>query len=271
MEQGYYPASPQQLMGKDFYGKDSIGKAFAGSLVTHGVVVGLLVASGLWNLTNRSIGSATTSTGSVGVTMVKTIPIPRPEGPVNPLANDTKSIVPQAPPEALKPQKEVKAEPEDAIAIPDRIEKNKKAAPQPRVQTMFRPPDPYKPNQIYSNIPQQANTPMYGMKGSSGIDVGPDSILGTRFGAYGDLVRDRVAQNWNRASVHASPSQKCAVSFTIARNGAVSNVQVAQPSGNYLLDSSALRAILDSNPLPSLPPQLGRNDVTVKLWFQLTQ
>jgi TonB family protein len=264
MEQGYYPASSQHLIGKD-----SIGKAFAGSLVTHGVVVGLLVASGLWNLTNRNIGSATTSTGSVGVTMVKTIPIPRQEGPVNPLANDTKSIVPQAPPEALKPQKEVKAEPEDAIAIPDRIDKMKKA--QPRVQTLFRPPEPYKTNQIYSNIPQQANTPMYGMKGSNGIDVGEDSILGTRFGAYGDLVRDRVSQNWNRASVHASPSQKCAVSFTIARNGAVSNVQVAQPSGNYLLDSSALRAILDSNPLPSLPPQLGRNDVTVKLWFQLTQ
>ncbi len=259
MEQGYYPGGA----------RDSIGKAFTGSLVTHGVVIGLLVASGLWNLTNKTIGS-TTSSGSVGVTMVKTIPIPRQEGPVNPLANDTKSIVPQAPPEALKPQKEVKAEPEDAIAIPDKIEKPKKVSPQPRVQTLFRPPDPYKPNQIYSRIPQQANTPMYGTEGTNGIDLA-DSILGTRFGAYGELVRDRVSQNWNRASLHASPSQKCAVSFTIARNGAVSNVKVAQPSGNYLLDSSALRAILDSNPLPALPAQLGRNDVTVKLWFQLTQ
>ena len=40
--------------------------------------------------------------------MVKTIPIPRREGPVNPLANDTTSIVPQAP-APVKLQKQVKA------------------------------------------------------------------------------------------------------------------------------------------------------------------
>lgn len=249
---------------------DPMGKAFTGSLVTHGIIAGVLVASGYWNLTKDNFGSPKTSSGSVGVDIVKTIPIPRREGPVNPLANESQSIVPQAP-APLKLQKQIKAQPEDAIAIPDKIDKRKKVSPQQQSQTLFRPLVPYKANQVYSTVPQAANTPMYGMKGSGGIDVGPASVLGTRFGAYVDLMRDRIAQHWLTAGVHALPSQKCAVSFTIARNGTVTNVQVSQPSGDYLLDTSARRAILDSNPLPALPPQFERNEATVELWFQLRQ
>jgi TonB family protein len=136
---------------------------------------------------------------------------------------------------------------------------------------LFRPPEPYKSNQVPSHIPQAANTPMYGIQGSGGIDIGPASVLGSRFGAYVELMRDRISQRWNTASVHSLPSQKCAVSFTIARNGTVTNVQVTQPSGDYLLDTSAKRAVLDANPLPPLPPQFERNDATVELWFQLKQ
>jgi len=259
MQPGFYPAGP----------RDPLGKAFAGSLATHAILVAVLV-SGLWNLTNKTFGSPQVSTGSVGVTMVKAIPLPRREGPVNPLASDTNSVVPQAP-APVKLQRQVKEEPEKAIAIPDRVEKLRKPSPRPQIQTLFRPPVPYKSNQVYSTVPQAAVSPMYGMKGSAGIDIGQDSVLGTRFGAYADLIRDLVSQHWNRSSIHSLPSQKCAVSFTIARNGTVTNVQVAQPSGNYLLDTSATRAVLDSNPLPALPREFDRNDVTVKLWFQLTQ
>jgi protein TonB len=110
---------------------------------------------------------------------------------------------------------------------------------------------------------------MYSMKGAGGIDIGPQSVLGTRFGAYVDLMRERVAQHWNTADVRALPSQKCGVTFTIARDGSVSNVQVADPSGNYLLDTSAKRAVLDASPLPALPREFPRNDATVELWFQV--
>ena len=197
------------------------------------------------------------------------IPIPRREGPVNPLANDTTSVVPQAPEPVVKVEKQVKAQPENAIPIPDKIDKHRKVVAEPKVQSLFRPPEPYKSNQVYSQVPQAAVSPMYGMKGSNGIDLGPESVLGTRFGAYTNLMRDRVAQHWNRANVHSLASQKCAISFTIARNGTVTNVQVSQPSGDYLLDTSAKRAVLDANPLPSLPPQFPGNEVTVELWFQL--
>jgi TonB family protein len=255
MQQGFFP------MAHEGVPRDPLGKAFAGSLVTHGIVVAALVASGFWNLAKNNFGSEKTSSGSIGVDIVKTIPIPRHEGPVNPLANDTKSIVPEAP-SPVKLQKQVKAEPEKAIPIPDKIDK-RKLSPQKQSETLFRPPVPYKANQIFSNVPQAANSAMYGTKGAGGIDIGPASVLGTRFGAYVDLMRDRIAQHWNRASVQALPSQKCAVSFTIARNGAVTNVQVSQPSGNYLLDTSARRAIMDADPLPALPQQYPGNEATV--------
>jgi len=265
MQPGYYPASHPGVP------PDSLGKAFAGSLVTHGLVVAMALASGLWHLKKNDFGSPNTSTGSVGVDIVKSIPIPRREGPVNPLANDTSSVVPQAPEPVVKVEKQVKAQPENAIPIPDKIDKRKKVVADPKMQSLFRPPEPYKSNQVYSHVAQAMVSPMLGMQGSNGIDLGPESVLGTRFGAYTNLMRDRIAQHWNRSNVHSLPSQKCAVSFTIARNGTVTNVQVSQPSGDYLLDTSAKRAVLDANPLPSLPTQFERNDVTVEVWFQLQQ
>src|ERR1035438_7614200 len=260
MQPGYYPAPD----------RDPLGKAFTGSLITHGVAIGLLAASGLFHLTKDNWGSPTASSGSVGVTMVKTIPIPQREGPVNPLANDSKSTVPQAP-APVKLQKQVKAPPAHAIEIPDRIAKPKKLSPQEQVRELFRPAEPYKSNQVFSNTPQAANSPLFGLQGAGGIDVGTASDLGSRFGAYETLVRDRISQHWNTANVHSLPTQMCAVSFTIARNGTVTNVQVTHPSGDYLLDTSSKRAVLDANPLPALPAEFPRNDATVELRFQLKQ
>jgi periplasmic protein TonB len=253
-----------------FYPRDPVGKAFAGSLATHAFVLAVLVTSGLWKLNKNEFGSPNASTGSVGIDVVKTIPLPRKEGPVNPLANDTKSVVPEAPPPVEKPQKEVKAEPDKAIPLPDKVEKPAKA-PQQRVQSLFRPPEQYKDNQVFAKIPQAANTPMYGLQGAGGVDIGTNTVLGERFGSYANLLRDRIAQHWNRSSLHSSPTQRCAVSFTIARNGTVTDVQVSQPSGDYLLDTSAKRAVLDANPLPALPQQFDRNQATVEIWFQLRQ
>ncbi|HXE63702.1 MAG TPA: TonB family protein [Bryobacteraceae bacterium] len=261
MQSTFYPG---ELAGRS----EATGKAFAGSLIFHGAVVAVVVTSGLFNLSRHNFGSERASSGSVGVNLVSTIPIPRREAPTNALANDSESDIPQKP-VPVKLQKQVKAEPEKAIEIPDKAVKPRKLSPKEQMAALLKPPEAYKDNQVFSTTPQRATSPLYGVQGSNGIDVGQASVLGERFGAYGDLVRDRVAQHWNRANVHSLPSQKCAVSFTIARNGTVSNVQVSQPSGDYLLDTSAKRAILDTNPLPPLPQGFERNEATVELWFQL--
>jgi protein TonB len=242
-----------------------MGKPFTMSVVMHGMLAAVMLYSG-FSLT-KSFGGEKLSTGSVGVNIVQTIPIPRNEAPPNPLANDTKSNVPQEP-QPVKLRSQVKAPEPDAIPL--RKAPQKKPSPKPESRALFKPTE-YKSSQVYSTTPQATSSKMFGMQGSLGIDIGPESVLGSRFGAYVDLMRARIASKWNTADVRATPQQICAVSFTIARDGSVSNVQVTQSSGNYLLDNSAKRAVLDANPLPALPAAFDKNAATVELKFQVSQ
>jgi protein TonB len=252
--------------GDNFYGRQQpMGKAFAGSLLTHGAIAGLIVLSGIIRLGNQW-GSEHASSGSVGVGIVNSIPIPRNEGHINPLAADTKNLAPQ---QVEKAKPAPQAPEPDAVALRDRLDK-RKPQPQRTAANQFRPME-YKANQVYTQSPQAANSPLFGKAGAGGIDIGAASVLGNRFGAYVDLMRQRIAQNWNTADVHSGPQQRCLVTFTIARNGTVSDVKVSQPSGNYLLDTSAKRAIIDANPLPSLPAQFDQPTASVELWFQIRQ
>lgn len=242
-----------------------LGRPLVQSVLVHVAAVGVFTVSGMFSLSRDHWGSEHASSGSVGVDLVRSIPIPRNEGPVNHLANDSKSITPEAPAEP-KAKPAAKAPDPNAIEIPDK--QAKKTAPKQVATNLIRPRE-YQPNQVYTRTPQAASSSMFGMQGAGGIDIGPASVLGSRFGAYADLMRQRIAQKWNTADVHASPSARVAVSFTIARNGSVAKVEIRHPSGDYLLDTSAKRAILDANPLPELPREFERGEATVELWFQL--
>jgi TonB family protein len=246
---------------------EALGKPLAGSVLAHGALVGLFVLSGFVKFPGNTWGSEHASSGSVGVNMVATIPIPRNPGPKNPLANDTDNPAPQeVTPVKAKPVE--KAPEPDAIALRDHREKPKNTAPKPPPVAVYKPMA-YQANQVYSKAPQAMSSPLYGMQGAGGIDIGPASVLGTRFGAYADLMRQQISRHWNTADVRALPTQRCKISFTIARNGAIGDIQILQPSGSYLLDTSAKRALLDSNPLPALPAAYSGNSVPVELWFQL--
>ncbi len=247
---------------------DPLGKYFAGSLGAHAAVIGLLLLSGLWKASKNDWGSEHASTGSIGVEVVKTIPIPRRDAPDNPLANDSESDVPQAP-APVKLQTQVKAPEPKAIELPDKIKR--KVSPRPQVTSAYRPAQEYHPNQVYSQTPQALSSKMNGIQGAAGVDVGQVSELGNRFGAYVDEMRRRIAAKWNQADIRATPAQFVAISFTIARNGAVSDVAVSHPSGNILLDSSAKRAVLDVNPLAPLPREFEKNQTTVEIRFQVTR
>ncbi len=247
---------------------DPLGKFFAGSLGVHAAIVAGLVVSGVWQFTKTNWGAAHSSSGSIGVSMVKTVPIPHREAPDNPLANDSASVVPQAP-APVKAAPQVKAPDPKAIAIPDKV---KKVSPREQSRTAFRPPTAeYKPNQVYSKAPQALSSKDYGIQGSNGIDIGEASTLGFQFGAYVTQMNNAISSKWNRSGVHAAATQKVGISFTISRNGAVSNVSVSHRSGSYDLDISAQRAVTDANPLPPLPREFTRNEATVELWFQLKQ
>ena len=248
---------------------DPLGKSFAGSLGMHAAIIGLVILSGLWRFSKSNWGSEHASTGSVGVTMVSSIPIPRNEAPENLLANDSKSDIPQAP-APVKLQAQVKVPEPAAIPIPDKMQR--KISPKQQSTSTYRPPvEQYRANQVYSQTPQAVSSKMYGIQGAAGIDIGPASVLGFKFGAYVDVMRNKIAGKWNTADVRALAAQRSGITFTIGRNGSVSNVKVSHPSGSFDLDTSAQRAVLEANPLPPLPADFDKSEATVELLFQMKQ
>jgi protein TonB len=107
--------------------------------------------------------------------------------------------------------------------------------------------------------------------GGGGVGSGSSSPFGNRFGWYEALLRDRVARNWSSQDLDARIRNRVAVTFEIARNGSIRNVRVTQSSGNFAMDQSAQRAIMQSNPLPELPREFERDSATIEFWFSLQQ
>jgi periplasmic protein TonB len=114
---------------------------------------------------------------------------------------------------------------------------------------------------------------MIGMVGNGGVNLGTNSPFGQQFGWYANILRDKVARNWRTTDVdprlHSLP--QAVVIFTIERDGSVpaGSVKVVQRSGNFAMDSSVQRAILDAAPFPALPAQYPRSDAEVEFTFEL--
>jgi protein TonB len=208
--------------------------------------------------------------GGVLVNPVKSIPIPNRGGRENPVANDTKSLVPTPPPpkEKTKPAVKEKVPPPNAVAIPnDRApKKTRDAAAQPN---KFREAQQYPKNQLYSDGGPRASSAMYQVQGGGSVGLGDSSPFGEQFGPYANIIRDNIARNWHPSQARTSTAPSVTVTFTIQRDGTVKDVKVSRSSGIQTLDFSAQRAVLDASPLPALPQGFPRNQADVELKFQL--
>ncbi len=206
--------------------------------------------------------------GSVGISAVKQLPLPPRSGMANPLANDTESRVP-APPKP-EPRRTPREDP-DAIAIRARVQAKKE---QPRYGQQARNyrTAPERTNQLYSTAGQALSSNMYGnASGTGGVGVGSGSAFGTRYGWYRDLLERRIAEKWRTDEVdpRLQTAPPVIVTFTIARNGAARDVRILQTSGNYALDSSARRAVMEASPFEQLPRDFERDSAAIEIWFQL--
>ena len=248
--------------------RPSLGKPLFGSVLAHSVVVASLLTVWTFRKPLSDFGDNQISHGTTGVNVVHTIPIPSKAGRVNRLAHDTDSVVPQAPPpkKEIKELKKVVAPDPKAIPIPG---KPMKPQPEKMRQPVYKP-EPIKPNQIYSHTQEALKSPNIGMQGNEGIGVGPNSVIGQRFGYYVDLMRSQIARNWSTAGL-ANDSKQVTITFTILKDGTVRDAKVGRPSGNYNLDTAALRAVLNSSPLPALPPGYEKDSAPVELTFQVKQ
>ncbi len=246
--------------------EDSIGRPLLQSVLLHAAVAGALIVSSIQFEHSRQVwGSPNTGAGTaVAVNAVKTIPLPSRAGQINPVANDTESQVPQQPTPKPQPKPEVKV-PENAIPIPSRYAKRQ---PKREVSQKWHPkliPE----NQVFSRLAPAANSPMFQKPGAGGVGVGPNSTFGTEFGAYADLVVQRVTDKWQTNGLAGQSLPLVVVTFDILRNGTVKNAQIVQRSGNTTLDYSALRAVNDAAPFPPLPSNYSGSSTSVELRFQL--
>jgi protein TonB len=252
---------------------EPLGKSLAGSVALHiSVGAALLMSAWIGHGPRVEWGDINGGgMGSVAVNVVPRIPMPGRSGPINPVANDTESVVPTPPPKT-KAQRKVEEQELNAIAIKSR-NASKKASRAASAPNKFREQQQDLPNQVYSSAGQAVVSPMYGMPGGGGVGIGTRSPFGTQFGWYVNLLRDQVARNWRSGDLdpRLRTAPPVVVTFTIRRDGSVAagSVRVTQRSGNQALDYSAQRAILDAAPFQTLPPQFQRSEAEIEFWFEL--
>ena len=243
--------------------QESLRGPFVQSMVLHAAVFGALIISTLSFQHKAEVWGGPTHAGdAVAVNSVKSLPLPSRTGHVNPVANDTESQVPQAPkPEA---KKQVKV-PENAIPL-----KSREAKKQPRQEAQQRyRAEPLRENQVTSAQAPAAVSPIFQKPGGGTVGMGQNNALGSRFGAYADLVAQRVTEKWQTSGLAGQSAPIVVITFEIQRDGSVKNAKIGQRSGNSTLDYSALRAVMDAAPFPPLPPGYDRNEANVELQFQL--
>jgi protein TonB len=248
---------------------DSLHKPLAASVALHiSVTVALVLTTIVGRRHVVPWGSPNPGGGTVGLNIVKGIPLPSRSGRINPVANDTESQAP-SPPVKTREQKRAKAPEPDAIPLRGKTKKSSQTASS--AYDRWRAQQKDLPNQVYSSSGQAVVSPMIGQTGSGGVGVGPGGPFGNRYGWYVDLLRQKVAEKWHLGDVDARlrTAPPVIVTFVIQRDGSVRDVRVAQRSGNYALDTSAQRAILEASPFRPLPPDFNGSEARIEFWFQL--
>lgn len=250
---------------------DSLRRPLMGSVTLHVGIVAFLTVFSWWQNRGRiQFGDPVAMGGSVGITAVSSIPLPRRAPVTNPVANDTESKVP-ARPKAEEKRRTPKEEPD---AIPLHAKKTaKRLSDQVARNQKFRPLEADRPNQMYSTTGAAVSSPMYGgTPGVGGTGIG-NSVFGDRLGWYAQLLTQMLANKWGSETARIPPaiatSRRVMVAFEILRDGTIRNVRILESSGNPQVDVAAQRAVLTASPVRRLPEEFERNVANVEYWFQL--
>ena len=217
------------------------------------------------------IGGGGDSAVKVNLVSNAGIPMPQPTNATNSdVVDATKSLHKEEP---LPPPPEIKTE---AMKIP-KFEKEKPLPPSRKskiFENKTREPDNAIPGKGGSmNLPSgYNNTPGPISGGVSARGEGGSDFAG-RYPWYTEAVKRAISQNWMQntidPSVRAARNAKTTVTFTINRDGSISNIRISQSSGNRSMDDSAQRALLSIDHFPPLPPDYSGRYVDVIFDFDL--
>lgn len=120
-----------------------------------------------------------------------------------------------------------------------------------------------------SGPPTMSYTQVVTNAGTGGVSLGEGNAFGQRFGYYVAAMRNRISANWLLSTVSPNivSAPRIYMTFTIQRDGSITNVEITQSSSIPEVDRSALRAVLASNPLPPLPSDYSGGSVNVQFYF----
>jgi protein TonB len=218
---------------------------------------------------------------------VPAIPLPRPEvESPNRVVDNTKGLYKAEPKPLPKPEP-------DAVPIP-KFQKNKPpkyVKPPKELESNMAQPPKYvtRPSKVLeNNTPPPPNAIPYGAGGAPTVPTtsfamgnsaataagmsfggGQGGDFGSRFSWYVQAVQRRISSNWLQSTVDPSVAYapRVIVTFTILRDGTVTNIQIQRSSNIYSVDNSAVRAVQTSSPLQSLPGGYTGSEVNVQFWF----
>jgi TonB family protein len=252
--------------------EDPLRQPFMGSLLFHGGIFAAIAAAMFFQEIPFPMGDPNAQGGGVTViTPVSSINMPIPASRVQPVANDTDSLVPEREeipkPPAIDP---------DAVALG----KKKKDEPKKKENTFLKDyllarkrnrqeePDP---SNIGSSTGARASSAMFTPKPGAGGVGTPSGLLGDGFGAYEAYLRTCIARNWKTGDVEMAvrTAPDVIVQFQILADGSERGLRVTQTSGHTRLDSSSLRAVEACNPFNPLPPGFPKSSAQIEILFRL--
>lgn len=190
-----------------------------------------------------------------------------------------RSVSPSAPPAAPAAAKKPAAEPPvtpaplpPPVAAPEKVKPE--AAKDPslfgkdkpaKTSGRSNPAAPASPSRASSATSPSSGTvvgalPAVGTAGVAGLEGGDFP-----YDVYINRMLAIIGRNWFRPSAAGEPLAQ--VYFVIERNGAVRDVKIEKESGNSTFDRAAMRAIIESSPLPPLPFAYAGNYLGVHLTF----
>ncbi|MGC2639930.1 MAG: TonB family protein [Acidobacteriaceae bacterium] len=255
--------------------RESFGGPAAGSLLLHAGVAGALALLLYWN--SHFHGQEWGNNGPQGtiqatlVNSAASIPLPSVTPPTpNVLATQTPSPSPAPPSQATIPVQEP-----DAIPIPTRNAKLKQAEkPHPASPKYAQPVN--QPNRAGYGEAAPTQLP-HAMNNNPAHNTSPvnvsESDFASRFPWYVDMITRKVSEMWYRQEIAGNTpyGSQVNVTFTIARDGTVSNIRIFTPSSSPTLNTSAVRAVQRVESFQPLPSQYTGSNLSVEYTFSYDQ
>lgn len=262
-------AHQNELTGARLNGSLSLKMPLVWSAALHGGLLLLVIGSAYVNMRGEGWGG---TGGSISVGLVRSlpgVPLPRPEVvTTSRVVEETKGLHREEPAKVPPPV------PQKSTPIPE-FERNRPQKYITGKSRVLEDPTPPPEGAIPHGQGGQPAIPyaqfqMAGQAQGGLAFEGSGGGFGSRFPWYVEAVQRRVSSNWLQStvdpSVHWAP--RMVVTFTILRDGTITNVQILRSSGNASVDNSAVRAILSSSPAQRLPSEYSGNSVNVEFWFE---